>query len=73
MEILRIKIIKVIKAVNAFVASRPSRRTRNYGGEWELNRIIESNRVSEAVALTTEPVSHYDPGPIVILQILFII
>ena len=55
------------------MASRSSRRTRNYGGEWESNRIIESNRVSEAVALTTEPVSHYDPGPIVILQILFII
>lgn len=70
MEILR---IKIIKAVNAFVALMPSRRTRNYGGEWESNFIIESNRVSEAVALTTEPVSHYDPGPIVILQILFII
>ena len=70
MEILR---IKIIKAVNAFVASMPSRRTSNYGGEWESNFIIESNRVSEAVALTTEPVSHYDPGPIVILQILFII
>lgn len=70
MEILR---IKIIKAVNAFVASMPSRRTRNYGGEWESNFIIESNRVSEVVALTTEPVSHYDPGPIVILQILFII
>lgn len=69
MEILR---IKIIKAVNAFVASIPSRHTPNYGVEWESNFIIESNRVSEAVALTTEPVSHYDPGPIVILQILFI-